>query len=478
MPTSDTQALKIALREARYHANSHDRVLRAEARIVWARATSGAPCPDQHVPDEPTLALWHMTLDEQAAQDINTQTTALLRALDQKIAKASIVTQTRHIVVHLKSQTKRKAETLRPLEVHRKWLSEQIHYTPQGPGPHPLAPLINAWQHRVRPVQAELRPDRIFPSRLALVRATDRRSSTLFSARPLEHEQRNQLPLKGMEPERSFAALPLALYEAGGGPTNTSQSAALPFRLWIESILALPYGQRQPGQPVLIEISLSELIKRLYPGMPGQTSRRKPRTTEWRPRLEAAVEVLDTMWLDYPGRRRRVVIVSQIPETVEHDVRIVVDLPDGAKDGPVLPHDLGRWGLKSAVAYRGLINLSFAWYEPGRTSHPVRRISGKGHQWIWRTKPELFPRLTDTMLMEVFFPTSTRQQRRNLIRIAHQWLDTLEKAGQLRVVPNQRGTQHHILPPGVTPGAPTRGDQDDADLLIDPPTSPQERDGR
>ena len=50
---------------------------------------------------------------------------------------------------------------------------------------------------------------------------------------------------------------------------------------------------------------------------------------------------------------------------LEDPVTIAVHLPPGAGPGPTLPAVLGAWGTRSAYAYAGLINLAFAWYNPG-----------------------------------------------------------------------------------------------------------------
>ena len=51
----------------------------------------------------------------------------------------------------------------------------------------------------------------------------------------------------------------------------------------------------------------------------------------------------------------------------------IVDLPPGSGNGPLIDNSIRRWGVKSAPAYRLLLNLAYAWYEPGRTHFPAGR---------------------------------------------------------------------------------------------------------
>ena len=43
-------------------------------------------------------------------------------------------------------------------------------------------------------------------------------------------------------------------------------------------------------------------------------------------------------------------------------VRIIVDLPPGSGNGPQVSDNLRLWGVRSAPAYRLLINLAYQWH--------------------------------------------------------------------------------------------------------------------
>ena len=129
---------------------------------------------------------------------------------------------------------------------------------------------------------------------------------------------------------------------------------------------------RRSGKPTDLNISLRELLSRLYPGQ------RTPRPTEYWPRIMQAVHALDSDEARIPildpdtGRyeMRRIVSVGGIPRGAGHlddNIRIIVDLPRGSEHGPQVSQNLGKWGLKSAPGYRLLLNLAYAWHDVGRT---------------------------------------------------------------------------------------------------------------
>ena len=60
--------------------------------------------------------------------------------------------------------------------------------------------------------------------------------------------------------------------------------------------------------------------------------------------------------------------MAQAP--LDESVRIIVDLPPGSGNGPQVSDNLRLWGVKSAPAYRLLINLAYQWHNPGVTKFP------------------------------------------------------------------------------------------------------------
>ena len=289
-----------------------------------------------------------------------------------------------------------------------------------------------------RPGRANInRTDRILPARLAMVDHTDRRAGQLFT--PAAHAverggEQLKLPGFGLERARITPALPLALYDLGGGSSmERGHGAPLALRLWVESILAVGLTDRANPWPTVLEIPLRDLLRKLYP------SKRRPRPNEYWPRLMQAVEILDSTripWEDPEtgkGGLQRIVNVSSIPRgpgKLDDAVRIIVDLPPGSGKGPVVSPHLARYGVQSAPLYRGLLNLAYQWFDPGQTRRPVRG----GKHWLQVADPKRYPTITDDLLIEMFYPTSSQKARRNLASRARKDLDRLVKDGEARIV--------------------------------------------
>ena len=152
-----------------------------------------------------------------------------------------------------------------------------------------------------------------------------------------------------------------------------------------------------------------------------------------------AVEILDSTripWEDPKtgkGGLQRIVNVSSIPRgpgALDDAVRIIVDLPPGSGKGPVVSPNLNCYGVQSAPLYRGLLNLAYQWFDPGRTRFPVR---GRKH-WLQVEDPERYPTITNDLLIELFYPTSSQKARRNLATRARKDLARLVKDGEARIV--------------------------------------------
>ena len=311
----------------------------------------------------------------------------------------------------------------------------------------PLAPLVNAWQQRPRPVEPNRRTtERVIPGRLAMA-DTSANHRLLFS--PAAHARYGpdgkQLVMPGFaNVDTPSPALPLALYDLGAGPTiSPGRGAPLALRMFVESVLSVPMQEREKGQPVAMSVSLREFLKWLYPA-------RTPSPAEYWPRLMAAIEALDSWDARVPlydpqtkrSELRRVVSVGGIPRgpgALDESVRIIVDLPPGSGKGPQVSDNLRSWGVKSAPAYRLLINLAYQWHNPGVTKIPIGR--GKARHWVQVTDPDRYPTITDSDLVSLTFPTMSSKSERRKPGEAWGYVRQLETASELRVVGGK------ILPP-------------------------------
>ena len=312
----------------------------------------------------------------------------------------------------------------------------------------PLAPLVNAWQNPPRPVEPSKRTtSRVIPARLAMADATSPRNGRLLFS-PAAHTSYGpdgqQLVMPGFaKPDSPSPALPLALYDLGAGPAiSPGKGAPLALRMFVESVLSVPMDERERGLPVAMSISLRNFLKWLYPT-------RTPSPAEYWPRLMAAVDALDSWDARIPlydpqtkrNELRRVVSVGGIPRgpgALDESVRVIVDLPPGSGNGPQVSDNLRLWGVKSAPAYRLLINLAYQWHNPGVTKIPIGK--GKGRHWVQVDDPDRYPTINDAELVALTFPTTRRHRGRRSVEalaVAKQ----LEQAGELRFVEGK------ILPP-------------------------------
>ena len=315
----------------------------------------------------------------------------------------------------------------------------------------PLAPLVQAWQYPPREVQPSARTTgRIIPGRLGMALPTDGRVDRLLfspAAHTVPGSDGEQYIMPGFgrnDPHEPSPALPLALYDLGAGPaTSRGKGAPLALRIFVESVLSVPMQVREKGEPVGLSVSLRDFLTWLYPN-------RVPSPAEYWPRLMNAIEALDSLDARIPlydpstGRNelRRVVSIGGIPRgpgALDESVRIIVDLPSETGNGPQVSDSLRAWGVKSAPAYRLLINLAFHWYNPGVTVTPVKR--GKTTHWVQVNDPDRYAEISDKALTSLAFPSAVVANRRVLTQRAKDVVKQLERNGELRVIGGK------ILPP-------------------------------
>ena len=309
----------------------------------------------------------------------------------------------------------------------------------------PLSPVVRSFLEEPREVVPDIRETgRILPAKLAMVAPGDSRGGDLFSwAAHVQNSVRGQLIMPGFEREDTVApVLPLLLYDLGGSddPVARSSSAApLALRLFVESILAVQLGDRNGDGLVAMNVPLRVLLSWLY------TSGRRPRPAEYWPRLMRAAELLDSReakvpWLDRKtgkGGYRRIVSIGGIPRgpnSLDDDVRIIVDLPPGSDTGPQVSDRLRHYGSRSAIAYRMLLHFAYRWHHPGRTLMPAKGGRRGRNRWVRVYDPARYDVMTDDELVKMAFPISTQRNRRYLLQMARRWLNVLVADGEVQVV--------------------------------------------
>ena len=315
----------------------------------------------------------------------------------------------------------------------------------KGGDDFPLSPVVRSFLEEPRAVVPDIREiGRILPAKLAMVPPGDSRGADLFSwAAHVQGTGRAQLIMPGFEREGTVApVLPLVLYDLGGSEemeSKKSSAAPLALRLFVESILAVQLGDRTGDGLVAMNVPLRVLLSWLY------SSGRRPRPAEYWPRLMRAAEVLDSRearvpWLDRKtgkGGYRRIVSIGGIPRgpnSLDDDVRIIVDLPPGSDTGPQVSDRLRHYGSRSAVAYRMLLHFAYRWHHPGRTLMPAKGGKRSGNRWLRVYDPSRYDFMTDDELVQMAYPLSTQRNKRYLLQAARRWLDVLVADGEVQVV--------------------------------------------
>ena len=498
---SDKHELAKALEKALEAAQTAPDFLEALARAVWHNDHDGADCPDDGIPTVAALARWWPELrPDDTAQEYKDRALALCQAANERygegpdpmdlgIAAHRIGTPASEIsyVAFSVLWAINFPREIKPADDRNEGCGYLVHYLRERGGgrfsrgwadatehvgkllsdvhtlwrllrhegvqkPHPLAPIVRAWQERPRRVQRNTRRTRILPSRVGMVSADHPRANRLFSvaARAAPPDPLGgQLALPGFGDGEEYGkhgpVLPLILYRLGEDRQH-GKGAPLPLRLWVEGVRSVPELDR--GRPVYMEVTLRELMQALWPGT-------HLRPGEYLPKLAQAARTLDSWEARFPwedpvtgkGGLRRVVSVADFPrgETYLDDVfALTVHLPPGAKDGPMMPEALNAWGAHSALAYVGLINLHLRWFDPGVTRVPVGK--NKSH-WVQTQDPARYPDLSDEDLLDIFMPVrDARPVRRHALRRIRTTIKELEAAHGLRsdgrkLLPPEPGTE-------------------------------------
>ena len=425
-------------------ARTGEQVLSAVARAVWHNDRGGARCPSDAIPSETVLRGWVPVCPDAVVDEASDALFVVFGAVahwdvidflldvDAPLARRfeeRLVVFIDHGVDGIRCHTVR--------EVHAAWRVGSR----SGRARHPLAPLVGAWQAQPRLIRPDLDGKRrIIPARLAMFdgAGSDARGR-LFS--PAAHWQgaRGVLPGFGAEVEVPIPALPLALYELGVNRWAPGPAAPVPLRVLVEGTLAVRLDDRVLDRPVAFEVPLRDFVRRLWPG-------RRQRPVEFLPAIEAARAALASRdaGIPWPGGVRWAVTITNLPLHADDAVRLVVDLPPSAGDGPQVSDRLHLYGPKEGKVYRTLLNLAYWWHEPGRTVVPVGR--GRRRHWIHSRDPKRYRRVTDRELLHLVFPRSARRNRRELVAQAHGVVERLKADGELVVVGDR------LLPPVVRSG--------------------------
>ena len=459
-------------------ATTTPEILEAAARFCWHESRNGEECPPEQIPIE-TDILDAVGLDELPADAIiKAESEELLKVLFPDYNSRWEWIECEGLGLLTEGQDEDNEQHRRGRlaaigwgmrdgqdyyalpdleEVHKHWCQSTVKAR------HPLVPIVEAWQNRPREVEANNRPDPIFPGPMVIVRPNDSRAGRVFSPAPNGPTANKGGYFPGFtpgEPEGGpiTPALPLALYDLGAGAGEVSQRAApLALRIFVEACLSVPLIERAIDGPVLLPPErFGDFLKRIYPDGAKNWNHRKLGP------ILAAFEVLESPQARIPwegpdgsGGTRRVVVPVDIPRAGRLDdwVRFSVNLPPGSERGPLVDRlALIKAGVQSATRYRLALSLSFWWHDPGRLQFP---IGGKNAPWRLPRNGRQYPEVSNAELVAMAFPAGDKAPFKNQKHRAEQALDWLiaegfaAKANKRRIYPGPKwaGWSSQVLPP-------------------------------
>ncbi len=323
---------------------------------------------------------------------------------------------------------------------------------------HPLGPIVAAWQCRPLEVEANNRPDPLFPEQLSLlsapatrVRAAGDRNKMTRESPDLTHgfSTAREWWLPSLAPgevdgePNPEKALPLELWDlASGSPkSGNKRGAPLAARIFVDIVLDVKRKEWQASADrgvFLPPERFHDFLRRLYPDSADRWDTRRLKT------LLQAFEMLEDKdmriaWYDPATKRggaRRVVVPVDVPRggQMKDWVRFAVFLPPCVTDGPLIDRPaLRRAGVKTAAAWRLILSLSVAWAKPGQRRRPVRG----GRHWMQRKTWSAYDPVTPDMLTAMAFPrpgsilsSGAQRKRRQRARTALKYLEAVGFAEQ------------------------------------------------
>ena len=313
---------------------------------------------------------------------------------------------------------------------------------------NPLGPLVAACPETVEALTGKQK--RLFPANLGLVTSQDEADTrTLSLLSNIDPNGQLRMPdFPDVDADTGSLALPVQLFDLGAGKAKVYGRGAAPLalRLFVEALLALKVEDR--GRRAVFTVKLRDLLDRLYPNG-------RPTPARYWPRLREAAELISSNnaripWYDHERRTGglwQAVTVRNIPRgpgALDDMVTMEVYLPPTARRGPPVSPNLPAWGIKSARAYRLLLNLPAHWWEEGITFKPM----GEGAPWGMTRDADAYPVATESALIRMAHPTSENTDRSRLWIRTRATLEELAKDGEILPIV-ERSDGLLILPPWV-----------------------------
>ena len=227
---------------------------------------------------------------------------------------------------------------------------------------HPLIPIIRAYLEAWIPeVEPDRRKTQIAPG--FLKDSQLEASEANLPAGQFHEGGEMQGWLPGFENNSSVIvyALPLEIYEsARDTPAAAGRGAPLDQRIFINALLAHPYGERQRDGSVKLTTSLRDIRDWIYPN--GWTRKYDL------PRIIRALDKVHNRRIQWARRKWNVVQVFGLPDSdikLNDPLPLRVEYPEGVSGNgamiDVMP--LRLYGTNSAPKFRAWIRLAYIWDE-------------------------------------------------------------------------------------------------------------------
>lgn len=240
---------------------------------------------------------------------------------------------------------------------------------------HPLSPLIEGWFKRPKSLVLTLERIGIVP--------TPFKGSRYVGYLPTPPSERQELGLvSGSEPlffpAPTSTFIPTSIIETwtstGDGERKGDGGAPLDLRLAMEILSDVPPEHRRAAEPFRIDMTLGNLVDRLYYRQEGQRSSFNPKRHT--PAILAALQALDYYRIPIvlPGyekstKWRAFNVVGEPSADLGSPVVIFLILPPGSAGGAAINRvALRNYGAKSAPKYRAALGFAYLWDTYG--THP------------------------------------------------------------------------------------------------------------
>ena len=364
-------------------------ILSALARLCWPEAHDGEECPQEHiptmddlcpflfdVPDQAQAALALAALLEDITQDANFHdldpdqfrwewTTFALTPIErppQGLSKWKTFVDSIKTDLAAMLRYQEEGETLRvaipgrnrpevpvfiPLEtVHQVWKATP----PQDRPPHPLLPIVAAWQDRPTPIDPDRGAKPIVSGTLTkrINRETPQAPALDVVDVPdlVPYQTDLFTPALGDVP-----SLVKTLYDVPGGTPTRQGRAPLAAVLWLEGLLSIP-TQYRDGQLHSIDFTRREI----YEHWAGCDARNWDHRKAARQDLALGRMTNTTVAVGEGWYKPLLVQATEGPH-LSSRVSLLVRLPPEAQQGPAVPRRILRKLLTSKLAWLGLINI-------------------------------------------------------------------------------------------------------------------------